>query len=305
MGSHLETNVLPPSRQRELPGQPRKWIGQSLKRVEDRRFLLGKGQYIDDYVVPHMAHAATVRSPHAHARIVSIDTTRAKALPGVIGVFTGADLATVVDPCPSFASPPVTQRAMAIEKVRHVGEVVAAIVAVDRYVAEDAADLVEVEYEILPANVDIEASLEATGDAVIHPADRTGNKAHDESFKFGPVDEDFARADHIIKRPGHRDLRLYQRIQHSRRRIHDSLQHQLLELHPVRDRRLTAHFPDSAAHAADRDRWQFRLQGVHPQDRHPDLGPCAPDRAAGEVHRRPAGALHQLRLTRQRPALRR
>jgi CO/xanthine dehydrogenase Mo-binding subunit len=84
-----------------------------------------------------MAHAATVRSPHAHARIVSIDTTRAKALPGVIGVFTGADLATVVDPCPSFASPPVTQRAMAIEKVRHVGEVVAAIVAVDRYVAED------------------------------------------------------------------------------------------------------------------------------------------------------------------------
>jgi xanthine dehydrogenase molybdopterin-binding subunit B len=71
MGSHLETNILPPSRQRELPGQPRKWIGQSLKRVEDRRFLLGKGQYIDDHVVPHMAHAATVRSPHAHARITA------------------------------------------------------------------------------------------------------------------------------------------------------------------------------------------------------------------------------------------
>jgi len=200
MSSHLETNILPPSRQRELPGQPRKWIGQSMKRVEDRRFLLGKGNYIDDHVVPHMAHAATVRSPHAHARIVSIDTTKAKALPGVIGVYTGADLATVVDPCPSFASPPVTQRAMAIDKVRHVGEVVAAIVAVDRYVAEDAAELVEVEYEVLPANVDIETSLEATGDAVIHPADRAGNKAHDESFKFGAVDEDFARADHIVKR---------------------------------------------------------------------------------------------------------
>jgi CO/xanthine dehydrogenase Mo-binding subunit len=200
MTTHLDTNILPPSRQRELPSQPRKWIGQSMKRVEDRRFLLGKGKYIDDHVVPNMAHAATVRSPHAHARIVSIDVSKARALPGVIGVYTGADLATVVDACPSFASPPVTQRAMAIDRVRHVGEVVAAIVAVDRYVAEDAAELVEVQYELLPANVDIEAAMGATGDAVIHPADRSSNQALDESFKFGPVDEDFARAHHIVKR---------------------------------------------------------------------------------------------------------
>jgi CO/xanthine dehydrogenase Mo-binding subunit len=200
MTSHLDTNILPPSRQRELPGQPRTWIGKSMKRVEDRRFLLGKGKYIDDHIVANMAHAATVRSPHAHARIVSIDTSKARALPGVIGVYTGTDLAGVVDACPSFASPPVTQRAMAIDKVRHVGEVVAAIVATDRYIAEDAADLVEVEYEVLPANVDIEASLDATGDAVIHPADRTSNKALDESFAFGPVDADFARADRIVKR---------------------------------------------------------------------------------------------------------
>jgi CO/xanthine dehydrogenase Mo-binding subunit len=198
--SHLDTNILPKSRQRELPGQPRTWIGKSMKRVEDKRFLVGKGKYIDDYVVANMAHAATVRSPHAHARIVSIDVSKAKALTGVIGVYTGADLATVVDPCPSFASPPVTQRAMAVDKVRHVGEVVAAIVAEDRYIAEDAAELVEVEYEVLPANVDIEASLAATGDAVIHPADRESNKALDESFTFGPVDEDFARADRIVKR---------------------------------------------------------------------------------------------------------
>jgi CO/xanthine dehydrogenase Mo-binding subunit len=200
MSSHLDTNILPKSRQRELPGQTRTWIGKSMKRVEDRRFLIGKGKYIDDYVVANMAHAATVRSPHAHARIISIDTSKAKALPGVIGVYTGADLATVVDPCPSFASPPVTQRAMAIDKVRHVGEVVAAIVAEDRYIAEDAADLVEVEYEVLPANVDIETSLTATGDAIIHPADRASNQALDESFSFGPVEEDFARADHIVKR---------------------------------------------------------------------------------------------------------
>ena len=200
MSSHLDTNVLPKTRQREKPGQDLKWIGKSIKRVEDRRLLLGKGNYIDDISVPRMAHAATVRSPHAHARIVLIDTSKARALPGVIGVYTGADVATVVDPCPSFASPPVTQRAMATDKVRHVGEVVAAIVAKDRYIAEDAADLVEVEYEILPANVDIEASFAATGDAVIHPADRATNCALDESFAFGPVDEDFAKADHIVKR---------------------------------------------------------------------------------------------------------
>jgi CO/xanthine dehydrogenase Mo-binding subunit len=200
MSSHLDSIVLPKSRQREAPGQDLKWIGKSVKRLEDRRLLLGKGNYIDDISVPNMMHAATVRSPHAHARIISIDTSKARALPGVIGVYVGADVATVVDPCPSFASPPVTQRAMAIDKARHVGEVVAAIVAKDRYIAEDAADLVEVEYEILPANVDIEASMAATGDAIIHPADRPTNCALDESFKFGPVDEDFARADHVVKR---------------------------------------------------------------------------------------------------------
>jgi len=200
VASHLDNNVIPPSRQRELPRQGLTWIGQSMKRVEDPRILSGKGGYIDDVVVPGMAHAAMVSSPHAHARIVSIDTSRAKALPGVIGVYTGEDLATVVDPCPSFASPPVPQHAMVIDKVRHVGEVVAAVVAEDRYIAEDAAELVEVTYEVLPANVDIEASLEATGDAIIHPDDRESNCALDESFKFGPVDEDFAGADRIIKR---------------------------------------------------------------------------------------------------------
>ncbi|GMG85190.1 xanthine dehydrogenase family protein molybdopterin-binding subunit [Paralimibaculum aggregatum] len=200
MASHLDSNVIPPSRQRETPRSGLTWIGQSMKRVEDPRILAGKGGYIDDVTVPGMAHAAMVTSPHAHARIVSIDTSKARALPGVIGVYTGQDLARVVDPCPSFASPPVPQHAIVLDKVRHVGEVVAAVVAEDRYVAEDAAELVEVEWEILPANVDIEASLEATGDAVIHPDDRDSNRALDESFQFGPVDEHFAAAAHVIKR---------------------------------------------------------------------------------------------------------
>lgn len=165
MASHLDSNVIPPSRQRELPRQGLTWIGQSMKRVEDPRILSGKGGYIDDVTLPGMAHAAVVTSPHAHARIARIDATRAKALQGVIGVYTGEDLATVVDPCPSFASPPVTQHAIAMGKVRHVGEVVAAVVAEDRYIAEDAVDLIDVDYEVLPTNVDIEASLDATGEA--------------------------------------------------------------------------------------------------------------------------------------------
>lgn len=200
MASHLDTNVIPQSRQREKPRAGLTWIGQSIKRVEDPRILTGNGGYIDDLKMPGMAHAAMVSSPHAHARIVSIDTTKAKALPGVIGVYTGEDMASVVDPCPSFASPPVPQHSMAMGKVRHVGEVVAAVVAEDRYIAEDAAELVEVEWEVLPANVDIEASAAATGDALLHPDDRESNVALDESFSFGPVEEDFAAADHIIKR---------------------------------------------------------------------------------------------------------
>ncbi|WP_299692217.1 xanthine dehydrogenase family protein molybdopterin-binding subunit [uncultured Tateyamaria sp.] len=200
MASHLDTNVIPPSRQREAPRSGLTWIGQSIKRVEDPRILTGNGGYIDDLKMPGMAHAAMVSSPHAHARIVSIDTSKAKALPGVIGVYTGEDLAGVVDPCPSFASPPVPQHAMAMGKVRHVGEVVAAVVADDRYIAEDAAELIEVEWEVLPANVDIEASAAATGDALLHPDDRETNVALDESFSFGPVDDDFAAADRIVKR---------------------------------------------------------------------------------------------------------
>ena len=200
MASHLDSNVIPPSRQREAPRAGLTWIGQSIKRVEDPRILVGKGGYIDDVALPGMAQAAMVTSPHAHARIRSIDVSEARALPGVIGVYTGEDLSRVVDPCPSFASPPVPQHAIAIGKVRHVGEVVAAVVAEDRYIAEDAAELVQVEWEQLPANVDIEAALESTGDAVIHPGNFDGNRALDESFSFGSVDEHFAAADRIVRR---------------------------------------------------------------------------------------------------------
>ena len=86
---------IPPSRQREKPRGDFRWIGQSMKRVEDPRLLAGQGRYIDDVVLPNMLHAAALRSPHAHARIKSIDVSRAQALPGVALVMTGADVAKV------------------------------------------------------------------------------------------------------------------------------------------------------------------------------------------------------------------
>jgi len=100
---------IPRSRQKEAPRGAYRWIGRSMKRVEDPRLLTGHGTYADDIHLPGMAHAAVLRSPHAHARIKSIDTSRAKALSGVILVMTGAEAANKAGPLPCFANPPVKQ----------------------------------------------------------------------------------------------------------------------------------------------------------------------------------------------------
>src|SRR5438552_2412056 len=115
----------------------RRWVGQSLNRVEDPRFLRGEGRYIDDIRLPGMAHAAVVRSPHAHARIVRVDSSTAEQLPGVIKVLTGADVAARAAPLPSFGAGPIVQDMIATEKVRHYGETVATVIAENRYIAED------------------------------------------------------------------------------------------------------------------------------------------------------------------------
>jgi CO/xanthine dehydrogenase Mo-binding subunit len=198
--SHLDNHHIPASRQREVPSKGLKWIGKSMKRVEDPRILTGKGRYIDDIVLPNMAHAAILRSPHAHARIKSIDTSKAEALEGVVLVLTGAQSAELVGPTATFSSPPVVQHAMAVDRVRHVGEAVVAVVAEDRYIAEDALDLIEVEYEPLPVTVEPEDAISASGDAVLHPDRGPTNCVYDQSFDFGTVKEDFAKADLVIKR---------------------------------------------------------------------------------------------------------
>ncbi|MGO9396933.1 MAG: xanthine dehydrogenase family protein molybdopterin-binding subunit [Xanthobacteraceae bacterium] len=200
MSTATKSAPIPPSRQREKPGQTLKWIGKSIKRVEDPRLLTGQGRYIDDIDLPKMLHAAVLRSSRPHARIKSIDTAAASALPGVVKVLTGADIAATTGALPCFANPTVEQRCVAVGRVRHVGEAVAVAVAESRYVAEDALELIAVEYEDLPVVVDPEQAIHASGDAVLHPERGPNNIAIQRHFVFGNVESDFANAAKIIKR---------------------------------------------------------------------------------------------------------
>jgi aerobic carbon-monoxide dehydrogenase large subunit len=139
--------------------QPR-YLGARVKRVEDPRFLLGRGRYIDDLVLPGMLHATFVRSTIAHARIEGIEASPARALPGVAAVLTGSDIATRAKPIVCDSAYPDWQSsgmpAMAADRVRFVGEALAVIAAESRYVAEDAERLIEVSYDPLPTVVAIE-----------------------------------------------------------------------------------------------------------------------------------------------------
>ncbi len=144
---------------------PERMVGKALKRREDPRLIQGGARFLDDIQLPGMVHAAFVRSPHAHARIVSIDTSAAAAMPGVLGVFTGEDFADV-NPLPAawqaggVTNHPVTPRALCIGEVHQVGDPVAVVVAETVYQARDAAQLVNVTWEPLPAVVDAKKATE-------------------------------------------------------------------------------------------------------------------------------------------------
>jgi carbon-monoxide dehydrogenase large subunit len=177
-------------------------FGQRVVRKEDARLLTGRGRYVADVRLPGMLHVAFVRSPYAHARIVAIDTSAAEALDGVVTVATGddvdfADLSLVATSAlPSHVETP--QRPLAVGKVRFQGEAVAAVVAVDRYVAEDGVDLVDVEYDGLPAHVDAVAALGATGEPVHHQA--PDNVLVSRVFDAGEVDRGLAEAHLVVER---------------------------------------------------------------------------------------------------------
>src|SRR5258706_1284942 len=129
-------------------------LGHSMKRKEDPRFIQGKGNYVDDVKLPNMVYMDIVRSPYAHAKILKIDASKALALPGVLAVITGEDLkkAGNLHWLPTLMSD--TQMVLPIEKVVYYAQEVCAIIATERYIPADATELVEVEYEPLPAVVD-------------------------------------------------------------------------------------------------------------------------------------------------------
>lgn len=181
-----------------------RWLGAPVKRNEDPRLLTGQGLFVDDVQLPGMLHAAVLRSPHAHARIVRVDVRRALEHPEVALVLTRADLpARLQEPLPKLIPHPdlkhhKTQYALAPDKVRHVGEPVAFVVATSRYAAEDALELIEVDYEPLPAVVDLEEAAEGRP-SLVHE-DIGTNVAAWSIQRVGDYETARARADLVLAR---------------------------------------------------------------------------------------------------------
>ena len=180
------------------------WVGRAMRRKEDPRMITGEGTYVDDMTPHGTRYAAIVRSPEAHARIVSIDTSAAKARDDVIAVFTGEDLTDLAAPLPmAWAPPGVEMRTpdhwpLARGKVCHVGDPVAVVIADDKYAVVDAAEDVVVEYDPLPVVTDPEKALE-DGAPIIHEAFGT-NESYQWSLGGGDLEAGFAEADTIVER---------------------------------------------------------------------------------------------------------
>ncbi len=178
-----------------------RWFGAPVQRIEDPRLLRGRGTYVDDIDLPEMLHAAVLRSTHARARILSIDTSAARALPGVHLVLTASNLGQVLEPSPLLVphhalTQPRTQLPLALDEVHYVGEAVAFVVADNRYIAEDALDLIDVEYDPLPVVHSLETA--AAEDAPLVHADVPGNVAAHLVQVVGDPDAVFASAAHVL-----------------------------------------------------------------------------------------------------------
>jgi carbon-monoxide dehydrogenase large subunit len=181
--------------------RPNSYIGKTVPRPNLDRLMQGRGLYVSDMELPRMAHVVFLRSPHAHAKIVGIDASTAKNLPGVIAVVTGKELAAVITPWVGVLShlkglKSAPQSAIAIDRVCWQGEAVAAVVATSRAAAEDAAEQVLVEYQELEAVTDMGAALDPQTH-VIHPA-LGDNLAFERNHDAGDVDQAFADADEVV-----------------------------------------------------------------------------------------------------------
>jgi 2-furoyl-CoA dehydrogenase large subunit len=181
-----------------VPEQAAPFVGRSMPRIEDASLLTGRGQYGDDVgVKPGTLHAAIVRSPHAHAAVNGIDTSRADRSPGVRAILTGRDIAAWSKPFVVGVKAPMEMWALAMERVRYVGEPVAVVIAESRYLAEDGADLIAVDYTQLPAVTTIDEAIKADA-AVLHEAVGT-NVVSDRHFRYGDPETAFAEAAHTIE----------------------------------------------------------------------------------------------------------
>ena len=179
---------------------PNNYVGKRVKRTEDPRLIRGLAHYVDDVVLPGTLHVVFVRSIYAHAKINSIDTSAALAVPGVVAVYTGRDIAEKIGPVPCASALPQLKvpdhRVLATNKVYFVGHPIAAIVATDRYAARDAVDLVMVDYEDLPVVTDVEEA--AAGGPVIHE-NFSDNIAYKLTAGEGDIDAAFASAERTVK----------------------------------------------------------------------------------------------------------
>ncbi|MHB1548012.1 MAG: xanthine dehydrogenase family protein molybdopterin-binding subunit, partial [Acidimicrobiales bacterium] len=178
-------------------------IGRARRRKEDAKLVNGQTLWTDSINLPGMAHFALLRSPMAHARITSVDVSAARALPGVIAAFSGADLAdqlgslpTAWPVTPEMVSPP--HPPLAVDEVRYAGDAVAVVVARDRYTAADALEAISVDYDPLPAVVDLEAAL-AEGSPLVH-ADAGTNRCYVWPFAGGDYAAAKAAADVVVRR---------------------------------------------------------------------------------------------------------
>jgi carbon-monoxide dehydrogenase large subunit len=182
--------------------RPNSYIGRAVPRPNLTRLMQGRGQYVSDMALPRMAHVVYVRSPYAHARILGIDATEARAMPGVVAVVTGAELAQVCTPWVGVLShlkglKSAPQHAIAVDRACWQGEAVAAVVATSRAIAEDAAEQVVVDYVELEAVVDMRGALDP-GTPAIHP-ELGDNLAFERKLDAGKVDTAFAEADAVVE----------------------------------------------------------------------------------------------------------
>jgi 2-furoyl-CoA dehydrogenase large subunit len=178
------------------------WGGQSVARKEDKRLLQGEGVFVDDVKRHGMGYLHFVRSPYAHAHITSVDVSAAEAIDGVYGTLTGEEVAALTDPFFQISSVPganIKDFSLAVGKVRYVGEPVVAVVAETRELARDASELVEVDYEPLPAVVDARRALDSEA-PVLHD-DAGGNLMWSGLYSWGDLDAAFAEADRVVKIP--------------------------------------------------------------------------------------------------------